>query len=97
MRTKKDTKNPKLKTKLEWIMFLENLQMNTIQEGTGLSYPLLFDISEGRRTEESQFSKRSIRDLEKFLKRPANEFLGWKEEADSTKSADAPTEKSEKE
>jgi len=71
------------KTKLERIMFEENISMKKLQEGTGIAYPTLFNITKGRKT---TFRKRTIRDLEIFLKRPSDQFLGFEDEKLSDKT-----------
>jgi len=73
VRKLKKTGIPK-KTKLERILFEESISMKQLQEGTSIAYPTLFNLVKGRTTSGST---RTIRDLEIFLNRPAEEFLGF--------------------
>ena len=71
------SKFPK-KTKLERILFEENISMKDLHDGTGIAYPTLFNMAKGRKT---TFRNRTIRDLEEFLKRPSEQFLGFEGES----------------
>lgn len=81
MKQKEETR----KTKLANIMYRENITLEEMHEKTGVANPTLLNIKKGRKTEISQFRKRTIRDLEKFLKRPAEKFIGWEEEPEIKK------------
>lgn len=80
----KKSKKPEIsqKTRLERIMFEENIKVNQLHEGTGIAYPTLFNMIKGRKT---TFRKRTIRDMETYLKRPAEQFLGFEGEKIKTK------------
>jgi transcriptional regulator with XRE-family HTH domain len=67
------------KTKLKNIMYDRGISLTELHNGTGISFPILLDIKQGRRTLRTEFYKRTIRDLEQFLSLPAEEFLGWEE------------------
>lgn len=69
------------KTKLARLMFERGISMKKLHEDTGIAYPTLFNIEKGRKTSVENFRKRTIRDLENYLKLPAEQFIGWEEES----------------
>ena len=81
MGTKKNKIEVARKTKLERIMFerCPPMKVNELQEKTGIANPTLFNIIKGRKTKVEDFRKRTLRDLEKFLGVPPEQFLGWEE------------------
>ena len=85
MRIKKvEKKQPEKITKLKRILQVRGISMLELHNGTKLSNPLLFNISEGRKTKPEQFDERSLISLGDFLNLPPEKFLGW-EDKDITK------------
>lgn len=72
----KKAKSSKKKSKLERIMFEENIPRHKLKKGTGLSQPVLSRLING----STVFRNRTIRDMELYLKRPAEQFLGFEGE-----------------
>lgn len=67
------------KTKLQRLMFERDISMKKLHEDTGVAYPTLFNIEKGRKTSVEDFRKRTLRDLENYLKVPPEQFIGWEE------------------
>lgn len=72
-------KKEKRKGKLDRIMYEKNISLKKLHIVTGLANPVLLDIKKCRRTSREEFDARTILTLEKFLKIPAEGFLGWEE------------------
>jgi DNA-binding Xre family transcriptional regulator len=67
----------KQKTKLTNLMFERSISLKKLHQQTGIAYPTLLKIIKGRKTDIGYFRKRTLRDLGKFLKCPARDFIGW--------------------
>lgn len=52
------------KTKLDYILWYNDIELKEIQNTTGLSYPLLIDLKKGA---NRKFNPRSLRDVAEFL------------------------------
>lgn len=80
MKSKTEKSSSTRKTKMENIMYRENISLEKMHEETGIANPTLLNIKKGRKTDIKSFRKRTIRDLEKYLSRPADQFIGWEDE-----------------